>query len=210
MKDGFLNVEEMTQFSVIHAKFGHFISRDINRKCNIKCHKNLTLKTIQISNQSVCDMLRSSISSVTARDCYSYMFCVFGGLCVDMWRFVHQWSFLLFWLSSDCFDCFWLLLTVFDDWYTVSIVKNSQNHWCTNCHRSSKTAPTVYQQCTNSVPIVKNSQKTVRTARIAIGVPIITCLHRVRRIHKAILTTPTGLLCLHISQRGTCNQVRIK
>ena len=32
-----------------------------------------------------------------------------------------------------CFDC---LLTVFD-------------HWCTNRHRSTKTVPTVYQQCTN-------------------------------------------------------------
>ena len=48
--------------------------------------------------------------------------CVFGGLCVDMWRLVHQWSFLLFWLS---FDCFWRLV-----------------HWCT------KTVPTVYQQWT--------------------------------------------------------------
>ena len=153
------------------------------------------------------------ILAVLSFDCFwrlVHCWYTVGTVLVDVWRFVHQWSFLLFWLSSDCFDCFWLLLTVFDDWYTVSIVKNSQNHWCTNCHRSSKTAPTVYQQCTNSVPIVKNSQKTVRTARIAIGVPIVTCLHRVRRIHKAILTTPTGLLCLHISQRGTCNQVRIK
>ena len=39
---------------------------------------------------------------------------------------------------------------------------------------------TFYQDCTNSVPIVKNSQ----TAKMTIGVPIVTCLHRVRRIHK--------------------------
>ena len=39
--------------------------------------------------------------------------CVFGGLCVDMWRLVHQWSFLLFWLS---FDCFWRLV---DCWYSL-------------------------------------------------------------------------------------------
>jgi len=32
-----------------------------------------------------------------------------------MWRLVHQWSFLLFWLS---FDYFWL----FDDWYTVNLL----------------------------------------------------------------------------------------
>jgi len=35
-----------------------------------------------------------------------------------------------------------------------------------------------YQQCTNSVPIVKNSQKTVKTAKMTIGVPIVTCLSR--------------------------------
>jgi len=29
--------------------------------------------------------------------------CVFGGICVDMWRLVHQWSFLLFWQSFNCF-----------------------------------------------------------------------------------------------------------
>ena len=43
--------------------------------------------------------------------------------------------------------------------------------------------PRLYQQCTNSVPVVKNSQKTVKTAKMAIGVPIVTCLHKVRRIH---------------------------
>ena len=43
----------------------------------------------------------------------------------------------------------------------------------------------VYQNCTNSVPIIKNSQKTVKTAKMTIGIPIVTCLHRVRRIHKA-------------------------
>jgi len=46
--------------------------------------------------------------------------------------------------------------------------------------------PKVYQQCTNSVPIVKNSQKTVKTAKMTVAVPIVTCLHRVRRIHKAL------------------------
>jgi len=58
------------------------------------------------------------------------------------------WWFLLFWLS---FDCFWLFLT------------NS------TLYQSSKTLKTIgvlivtglprlYQQCTNGVPIVKNSQ----------------------------------------------------
>ena len=42
----------------------------------------------------------------------------------------------------------------------------------------------VYQDCTNSVPIVKNSQKTVKTAKITVAVPIVTYLLSVRRIHK--------------------------
>jgi len=39
-----------------------------------------------------------------------------------------------------------------------------------------------------SVPFVKNSQKTVKIAKITIGVPIVTCLRRVRQIHKAAQT----------------------
>ena len=72
--------------------------------------------------------------------------CVFGGLCVDMWRLVHQWSFLLF-------DCFWRLVhgwyslgkpvttgtpmvifAVFDDWYTVGTVLVGPWRWYTNGH----------------------------------------------------------------------------
>ena len=34
--------------------------------------------------------------------------------------------------------------------------------------------------------MVKNSQETVKTAKMTIGVPIVTCLLRVRRIHKAL------------------------
>ena len=43
------------------------------------------------------------------------------------------------------------------------------------------------QDCTNSVPAVYQSSKTVKnsqTAKMTIGVPIVTCLHRVRQIHK--------------------------
>ena len=32
-------------------------------------------------------------------------------------------------------------------------------------------SPQVYQDCTNNVPIVKNSQKAVKTAKMTIGVP---------------------------------------
>jgi len=77
-----------------------------------------------------------------------------------------------------------MVLTVFDDWYSVPIVKNSQ--------KTVKTAkmtigvpivtclPRLYQQCTNR----QKHSKSVKTAKITIGVPIVTCLHRVRRIHK--------------------------
>ena len=116
------------------------------------------------------------------------------------------------WYTNDDFCCFDCLLTVFDcfdEWYIVPIVKNTQNHWCTNRHRSTKTVPIVYQQCTNRLKqskdsqnskndhwctnhhrstgsvttvyqslkqsrTVKNSQKTVKTAKMNIGVPIVT------------------------------------
>ena len=42
--------------------------------------------------------------------------CVFGGLCVDMWRLVHQWSFFLL------FDCFWLFLTIGTLWYSACAI----------------------------------------------------------------------------------------
>ena len=79
-----------------------------------------------------------------------------------------------------------MVLSVFDDWYSVPFVKkqskdsqNSKNdHWCTNRHMSTKTVPTGYQS-SKTVKRQSNSKKMV------IGVTIITCLHRVRRIHKA-------------------------
>ena len=78
---------------------------------------------------------------------------------------------------------------------SVPIVKNSQksvktenmtDHWCTNFHRSTKTLPTVYQQCTKKT--VKRQLKQQKN----IGVPIVICLHRVRRIHKATGSTVIG------------------
>jgi len=42
---------------------------------------------------------------------------------------------------------------------------------------STKTVPTVYQ----SSKTVNNSQKTAKTAKMTIGVPIVTCPHRVHR-----------------------------
>ena len=86
------------------------------------------------------------------------------------------------------FDC---LLTVVDDSYTVPIVKNTQNHWCTNRQRSTKTVPTVYQRCTNR----QKQSKTANQQKITIDVPIVTCLHRVRRIHKVQVSRIHKSIC---------------
>jgi len=95
---------------------------------------------------------------------------------------VHQRSFLQFWLSFDCFwrlvhcwyslgrrddwytnghfCCFDCLLTVFDDWYTVGTVLVDM--W----------------------RLVHQWAFLLFWLFLTIGVPIVTCLHRVRRIHK--------------------------
>ena len=74
----------------------------------------------------------------------------------------------------------------------TQLKQHKNDHWCTSRNMSTKTVPIVYQQCT------ENSQKTVKTAEITIGVPIVTCLHRVRRIHKAAqmpLPRETSITC---------------
>jgi len=95
--------------------------------------------------------------------------CVFGELCVDMWRLVHQWSFQLFWLS---FDCFWRLVHCW-------LSKTVQQKWLL-VYQSSQ----VYQDCTNSVATVYQLSKTVKQQKMTIRVPTVTCLHRVCRIHE--------------------------
>ena len=95
--------------------------------------------------------------------------CVFGGLCVDMWRLVHQWSFFAVWLS---FDCFWRFVHC----------TNRQKHSKPLVYKSSQ----VYQDCTISVPAVyqssktvTNSQNTVKSStKMTTGVPVVTCLPR--------------------------------
>jgi len=89
---------------------------------------------------------------------------VFGRLCVDMW-FVHQWSFFC------CLTVFWLYLTICTLYQSSKTLK-------TICVPIVTGLPRLYQQCTNGVPIVKNSQKTVKTAKMTIGVPSVTCLRR--------------------------------
>jgi len=97
-----------------------------------------------------------------------------------MWRLVHQWSFF----------AVWLLLTVgtllIHGWYSLGRpVMNGTpmvifvvltvfwlflHQQCTNRHMSTKTVPTVYQ-----------SSKTVKTAKMTIGLPIVTCLPRLHQ-----------------------------
>ena len=120
---------------------------------------------------------------------------VFGGLCVDMWWLVHQWSFLLFWLSFNFFDCFWrlvhcwyslgrpvtigtqMVLTVFDDWCSVPIVNNSQkqskdsqksknDHWRTNRH-ITQSPPNTYSRLDLQVFFVPDWCHCVNVNRIA-------------------------------------------
>ena len=61
--------------------------------------------------------------------------------------------------------------------------KDSQNskddHWCTNRHMSTKTVPTVYQSS-------KTVKRQSKQQKMTTDVPIVTCLHRVRRIHQAV------------------------
>ena len=51
----------------------------------------------------------------------------------------------------------------------------------------------------HSSKTIKNSQKTVKQQKMTIGVQIVTCLHRVRRIHKAAQTPlprETSITCV--------------
>jgi len=82
---------------------------------------------------------------------------------------------------------------------SVPIVKNSQKTVKTAkmtllVYQSSQ----AYQDCSNSVPAVYQSSKTVKRQskqqKMTIGVPIVTCLHRVRRIHKVRVRRPRSRL----------------
>ena len=72
------------------------------------------------------------------------------------WRLVHQWWFLLFWLS---FDCFWPFLTNGTLFQSSKTLKTIGVPIITGL-------PRLYQQCTNP----QNSQKTVKTAKMTVGV----------------------------------------
>jgi len=91
--------------------------------------------------------------------------CVFGTFCAV-------------WL---CFDCFWRLVHC---WCTVGTVLVDLWRLVHQWFWVFLTIGSVY----HSSKTVKDSQKTVKTAKMTIVVPIVTCLHRVRRIHKAAQT----------------------
>ena len=113
--------------------------------------------------------------------------CVFGGLCVDTLTIGD-------WYTNGNFLLFVCLLTVFDDWYTVGTVLVDMwrlvHQWwffavltclltvfdcfwrmvhCTNRQKHSKPlvyqSAQVYQDCTNSVPTVYQSSKTVKNSQ---------------------------------------------
>ena len=77
---------------------------------------------------------------------------------------------------------------------------------CTNREKHSKPlvyqSSQVYQNCTNSVTVVYQSSKTVKQQKMTIGVPVVTCRHRVRRIHKAVCAYQQ---CCHLANGNkTC------
>ena len=72
------------------------------------------------------------------------------------------------------FTVFWLFLTVFDDWYTVGAVLVDMWRLVHQWFWVFLAIGSVY----HSSKTVKNSQNTVKTAKMTTGVPIVTCLPR--------------------------------
>ena len=78
---------------------------------------------------------------------------------------------------------FWLFLTVFNDWCTVGTLLVQSWQTC----RDWYTNGVEFFDDWYCVRIVKYSQKT-NSKKMTIAVQIVTCLHRVRQIHKAAQT----------------------
>jgi len=73
--------------------------------------------------------------------------------------------------------CFWLFLTI------GTLLVQSKQQKRPLVYQSLQ----VYQDCTNSVPVVKNCQKTVKTAKkMTIGVPIVTGLPKLYQQCKTV------------------------
>jgi len=109
--------------------------------------------------------------------------CVFGGLCVDMWRLVHQWSMLFdclfLMVIFDVLTIFWLFLTNGTLYQSSKTLKTigvivtglpRLNQQCTNRQKQSKDSQNSKNDhwCTNrhrttkTVPTVYQSSKTVK------------------------------------------------
>jgi len=113
-----------------------------------------------------------------------YRLCVFGGHCVDMWRLVHCWYSLGRHVTICTPIVIFAVLTVFSLFLTIGT--QLVHCWYSLVRPVTIGTPMVLSVFDDwySVPFVKNSQNIDKTAKMTISVPIVTCLHRVCRIHK--------------------------
>ena len=91
--DGFLSLEEISQFSISHTEFGHFISGDISSKYVIE---NLTFKTIKCFITAWSYVL-IHISSITLCSCMPFVTILTG----FVFQHVSQKS-MYYWLDPMC------------------------------------------------------------------------------------------------------------
>ena len=120
------------------------------------CFRITVFYGVRAGEQKVCEWGQAHVMEVSRGSGVCAALCIWRTLC----RHVTICTAMVIFLLFDC------LLTVFDDSYTVPIVKNTQHHLCTNRHKSIKTVPTVYQ----SSKTVKNSQKTVKQQKWGVKV----------------------------------------
>jgi len=105
--------------------------------------------------------------------------CVFGRrtrtrtLCIrrTLCRYMTIGTPIVIFAVLTIFDCFWRLVHC---WYTVGTVLVNLWRLVHQWFWVFLTTGTVYHSS-------KNSQKTVKTAKMTIGVPIVTCLPRLRQ-----------------------------
>ena len=145
--------------------------RAISTFDNLILHNCTLMCTWKLQGQNV--MFAPVLSKEPVAPEKSARLCVFGGHCVDMW-----------WLYTNChffavLAVFWLFLTIgtllVHCWYSIDRTDTTGTatvifavltvYWLfltigTNRHRSTKTVPTVYHQCTNRKKQSKDSQNS--------------------------------------------------
>ena len=96
-------------------------------------------------------------------------------------------------------DCTNSVQTVYQSSKTVKTQskQHKNDHWCTSRHMSTKTVPTVYHH-------PKNSQKTDETAKMTIGVPIVTGLPRLYQQSNISLPIVNKNLAIANKSRVSC------